>query len=172
MTNTTYIQKRIISVLVHDLIAAGYVMDVNDNDGDQETHLAKSADHAAIMKAIFNPELDSIDYCLDCWAKVHPGADAPEWSAGFVRLIDGNGATVIADYSTVLEGVLVRVNAFADKIDDDEEAFIVAEFETRQTMLAAVETLVAAADADGWPVGWGLVRERAVAALAKATGVA
>lgn len=37
-------------------------------------------------------------------------------------------------------------------------------------MLAALRTLEAAADADGWPDGWGLVRDRMRAALAKATG--
>jgi len=37
-------------------------------------------------------------------------------------------------------------------------------------LLAALETLQAAAAVDGWPAGWGLVQEQTAAAIAKCKG--
>lgn len=131
--STTYIQKRIISVAVTSLLAAGFTIDVNDNDGDRETHLKSSADHAAIMAAIFNPELDSADYTLDVIrGRTH---------FGWVRLIDGNGAVVITDYTTNLEEVLKPANALADKIDAGEEAWIEAELAAKDKFRSLLQDL-------------------------------
>ncbi len=42
------------------------------------------------------------------------------------------------------------------------------QLDAHDDLVAALQTLTAAADADGWPDGWGMVRDTARAAIAKA----
>lgn len=162
--STTYIQKRIIGVLVLNLLDAGYLIDVNDNDGDRETHLGESRDYDAIMAAIFNPTLDCVDYCLDLRRadRQHPDRS----TEAYVRLIDGNGATVISDYTTNLETVIAPANALADEIDANETAWFEDELEARNAMLAALQSL---ADHQNDYL-FSDDQEMIAAAIAKATG--
>lgn len=171
---SSYIQGRIIGTLVRSLLAADFAIDVNDNDGDFETHLTKSSDYAAIMAAIFNPDLDSADYCLDCWKGGKP--DAEGHSFGMVRLIDGNGVSVISDYSVSLEDAVAPASALANEIDRDEDGWLASELMARDGMLAAL----------GFAVKWidmrrskgatepvpGQLEGSLRASIAKATGVA
>lgn len=123
-----YIEKSIIRELVRSILAVGYAIDVNDNDADRETHLSASKDFDAITTAIFSPEIDSADYTLDCINTLGE-------HVGWVRLIDGNGTTVISDYSVDLENVIASANALADHIDKDEEKFMRQEFAAKEMLL-------------------------------------
>lgn len=109
-------QALILEQLVRDLLASGYAIDVNDNDGDRETHLEKGTDLAEIMRAIFSDEIDAVDYTLDCCKR---GAENLWDHVGWVRVIDGNGTSVISDYSMVLEPAIAGAEALADMIVDD-----------------------------------------------------
>lgn len=120
------VQAAILGRLVEDLLRAGFAIDVNDNNGDRETHLARSTDRAAILASIFNPEIDASDYCLDCFKDGK--ADAHGHSFGMVRLIDGNGSSVINDYSVALESEVAGANTLANRIDEgySNEGWVVA----------------------------------------------
>jgi hypothetical protein len=143
-TVTAYVQSIIIRTLVTDLLDAGWLIDVNDNDADRETHLSESADCDAIMAAIFNPELDSADYTLDLRRADRREAGVDGW----VRLIDGNGASVISDYTTNLEAVLTRANKIADEIDTaGDETWVMARLAKMET---ALRNLTGAAEEAGW----------------------
>lgn len=131
-----YIQKSIILPLVEDLLAGGFFISVNTNDA-WTTEIEKSRDRDAIMAAIFNPEIDSADYCLDCFAS----ADA-EGSEGMVRLIDGNGVDVISDNSVCLEQYMKRATILAEKIDGGETEWMEAQLKQRDALLAAVRAII------------------------------
>lgn len=135
---TSYIQKRIIAVLVDSLLGAGFLIDVNDNDGDRETHAAHSGDRDAILAAIFDPELDCVDYVLDL---SHSDRNHPErGNAHWVRLIDGNGTAVISDYTTNLESLVAPANDFADMIDEiGDENFVNHQLAAGAALLEALK---------------------------------
>ncbi len=131
--SATYIQKSIIRPLVEDLLGGGFFISVNTNKA-WTTELEQSRDRDAILAAIFNPEIDDDDYCLDCFK-----AAGDEESFGMVRLIDGNGVDVICDYSVCLEPHMKRANALADKIGRSESGWLEEQLIQRDALLSALK---------------------------------
>lgn len=160
VTNATqYVQESIIRTLVTDLLEAGYLIDVNDNDADRETHLAESRDLDAIMGAIFNDEIDSVDYILDLRHADRQHSDRS--TEAYVRLIDGNGASVISDYTTNLEAAdgipLHRATTLANNIDDmGEEAWVI---DHMRKLEAALRKWVAYGEENGGPENYSFLAE-------------
>jgi hypothetical protein len=86
----------------------------------------------------------------------------------FVESTDFNGITV---WSQRPQMVITELGYPADEHAwalKDEAVANAALIAAAPDLLAALQTLVAAADADGWPDGWGMVKDKARAALAKA----
>ena len=62
-------------------------------------------------------------------------------------------------------GISLQVYITADGQTEEPNAKLIA---AAPDLLAALQTLMAAAEADGWPPGWGLVADSARAAIARA----
>jgi hypothetical protein len=128
-TASDVVQFVIISALVDDLLAAGFHLWVRDNDAERETHLAHSRDKAAILDALFSHEIDSADYTLDVGYWKAGDEEEADAIVGWVRLIDGNGATVMSDWSSPLEKHVAHANAIADEIDTrGEQRWVIDQF--------------------------------------------
>lgn len=96
------LEKRICRKAVRALLDAGY--DVGVNDGE-ETVIERSTNTRKIYAAMYSTDED---YLL--------AVDRTSGKAiGWVRLIYGNVADVISDYTTNLENVLKPVNDYAEK---------------------------------------------------------
>lgn len=106
------IERLVARQCIADLLAAGFVVSVNDGE---ETTLAKSTDTAAIVAAMFTTDEDWF-YLRDTR---YP--DAPEGHHAWVRFIYGNsGWDVINDYTTNLEGALKHTLALIDDLQTPE----------------------------------------------------
>lgn len=97
------IEARIIRRAVRDLLAAGYLVTVNDGEEDA---LLCSSDVAQIMAALCTTEEDYL-YVMKPFE--------PQASS-FVWLIYGNEDCVISDYGVSLEDVLAGANRLADEL--------------------------------------------------------
>jgi hypothetical protein len=96
------VELAIVRKVATDLIAAGYLITVDDGEDEP---VQKSADVDAIMDAAF-----AVDE-----AYLYVYSPAGQAKCGFVRLIFGNtGWDVISDYGTDLEEVLKPTNDYAD----------------------------------------------------------
>lgn len=114
-------EKLILERLVRDLLADGYRINVNDNNGNRETHLANGAELGIVMAAIFHPDIPADDFTLDIMRAANP--EGSQWDhCGWIRVIEGNGASVISDYSTNLEKVVGPANALADELEEQVSA--------------------------------------------------
>ena len=102
------IEKMVAERCIHDLLAAGYSLSVNDGE---ETTLHRCTRPAVILAAMATTDED---YLL-----VRPlGTNTPR--IGWVRFIYGNsGWDVINDYTTNLEAALAGTNALADQLSDE-----------------------------------------------------
>lgn len=109
MTDLSYSERLIISVLLDDAAAAGYLVSVYDGE---EWACNQSADQTAVRLVIGDTDETTLRFrnpaALDDCGK-------PE-VVGSVALIHGNGADVISDYSDnpAMCAVLDRANAVAD----------------------------------------------------------
>lgn len=140
----SYIERRIVSVLVADLLTCGYSIDVNSRD---DTELPKSRDAAAIVKMIFDGDIDESDWTLDLYQ--HDEGTPSSW----VLLVLGNGSSVISDYTVNLDdgGAMKRALAMFDKIDGREDAWMAQELVARDDLLSAIRCAVAQLEADHDP---------------------
>lgn len=102
------IERLLMEQVVDDLLAAGYLVSVNDGE---ETTVTESTDRAEILDAMRSTDED---YLL---ARL-PGVKRNSW----VRLIYGNGADLISDFNVSLEGVLANANALAERLQKEEAA--------------------------------------------------
>lgn len=127
--STQYIERRIVGVLVADLLGAGYSIDVNSRD---DTELAKSTDRDAILKMIFDGGIDEGDWTLDLYK------DGEVSPSSWVLLVLGNGSTVISDYTVNLDApmVMLRADALHEKIDGNEEAWMAEELAVHDELIA------------------------------------
>lgn len=106
------IERLIARQCIADLLAAGFVVSVNDGE---ETTLAKSTDATAIVGAMFTTDEDWL-YLRDTRFP-----DAPEGHHAWVRFVYGNsGWDVISDYTTNLEDALKRTLALTDDMQTPE----------------------------------------------------
>lgn len=99
------IEKRIVGRVVYDLLAAGWLITVNDGD---ENPVIDSKDAPTIFKALASTDQD---YLM---------VKAPGRRSAWVRLIWGNGVDIISDYVMSLEDVLKGANELAEKLDEEE----------------------------------------------------
>lgn len=119
--STAQAEKLILERLVRDLLAEGYRVNVNDNNADRETHVEKSDNLHDIMAAIFKADIDADDYTLDIMRAANP--EGSQWDhCGWIRVIEGNGASVISNYSTNLEKVVGPANALAYELEEQVSA--------------------------------------------------
>lgn len=108
------IEQAIITKAIDDLLAAGYSLGVNDGE---ETVLKRCTDKATILKAMFSTDEDLL---LVYWGSLgHPEGHEGK-QKGWIRLIYGNGDSVISDYTTSLETELKGTNDFANAIEAGE----------------------------------------------------
>jgi len=97
------VERQIIVLLVEDILAAGYRIAVNDGE---ETVLPSSNDAARIFAAMSTTDEERLI--------LEPHAD--NGTQGWIRLIYGNFASVISDYTTnIPETVFARANELADR---------------------------------------------------------
>ena len=95
------LEERIARQLATDLIAAGFVIDVNDGE---KLVLAGSTDVAAILAAMWSTDEDQ-------WFLFKDGK-----RGGWARFIYGNdGWDVISDYTVNLEPHMAGANAISEK---------------------------------------------------------
>jgi hypothetical protein len=94
------VERQIIVLLVEDCLAAGYALGVNDGE---ETTLVGSTDDVAIFNAMSTTDEDFL---------ILTKGEAKGW----IRLIYGNGADVISDFTTnIPEAVLARAIELAER---------------------------------------------------------
>jgi hypothetical protein len=101
------LEIRIVTRVVKDALAAGYVLDV-DNGGD-ELEVTGATTLKATLAALMNTD---DEYLI---------LRHPEGRGGWIRLVYGNdGWDVICDYSGVdhIEAVLAGANALAEKLEE------------------------------------------------------
>ena len=99
------VERQIAEKLVRDILAAGYTVSVNDGE---VTTLRQSTDLDAIAAAMATTEEDYL-YAFD----------AKHTLIGWVRLIWGNGADLISDYSANpgTEAMVAGAEALADRFN-------------------------------------------------------
>ena len=101
--DTHSLEVQVITRAVNDLVAAGYVISVNDG---QEIVVRGSVDTKTIMAALFSVDEERL-------IARQPGVQ------GSILLIHGNdGYDVIADYSLSLESALEGANKLADRLSE------------------------------------------------------
>lgn len=100
------LERKIIRKLAEDLIAAGFLISVNDDDtGQGDTVLRDSSDVEAILGVMFTTDGDLLIV----------RTIANHFHKGWVRLIHGNGCDVISDYTVNLEPYMAGANALAEQ---------------------------------------------------------
>lgn len=105
------VEQEIAAMTVDALLAAGYLLNVNN--GGQDDELKPTTDRQAVLDAMFATD----DEFLTVYTNHHP-ALAKTRSLGWVHFVYGNsGYDVISDYTTNLEAVLAPVNAFTNTLD-------------------------------------------------------
>lgn len=98
------IERRIVSRIVRDAIAAGYLVSVHDG---METTVRRSQEHKRIMVATATVDEETL-FIYEVTGKC----------IGRVFLVYGNsGWDVVCDYSVSLEHILVGATALAEKIE-------------------------------------------------------
>ena len=108
------IERNIVEQVVRSAIEAGYELSVDDGE---EITLKRSRDRAAVMKAMFTADEDTL------WVhrpEDNDPTDDGHWRHGFgwVYFVYGNdGHDVICDHTTNLEDLLKRASALADKYE-------------------------------------------------------
>lgn len=103
ISNVSEIEKRIVYRVVTDLLAAGYVITVNDGEEDV---LVGQTKPDLIWQALGSTDADTLKVS-------HPTA-TPKRS--FVYLVWGNDADVISDYGVSLEGPLTEAFKLAESL--------------------------------------------------------
>lgn len=93
------LEMKICSAVIDSLIAAGYKVGVNDGE---DTTIKNSTDKEALMKAVFTTDEDYILAYKD------------NKQIGWVRLIYGNCADLISDYTCNLEDSIKPANDLAN----------------------------------------------------------
>lgn len=106
MSADSYAEKVIVKRLVEAAVAAGYSVTIDN--GDREV-IVKSRDAEAIVAATRRTDEDML-YLAD-----GPGQLPSRNYFGWVRLIYGNGADVISDYTTNLEALLKPINEWVNQ---------------------------------------------------------
>jgi hypothetical protein len=107
------LEKRIGRRLVRDLLAAGYVITVN-NGGDKN-EIPYSSDFSTITNAMFATDEEHL--LVAKWGQDDSGKPYLDQTS-FVFLVYGNdGWDVIADYGTSLEPVLSPINHWIDELE-------------------------------------------------------
>lgn len=103
------VEQEIAAMTVDALLAAGYLLNVNN--GGQDDELKPTTDRQAVLDAMFQTDLEH----LKVW---NAGDRIKEGCTGWVFFVYGNsGYDVISDYTTNLEAVLAPVNAFTNTLD-------------------------------------------------------
>jgi hypothetical protein len=102
------LERRIVESAVRSLLAAGYKVAVFDGE---QFALRPTTDETAVMGALFGADEEYL-----MLTTVRPEADGRAMPAGWVRLVYGNGADVICDYTTNLEAVLTGTNRLAEEL--------------------------------------------------------
>jgi hypothetical protein len=99
------VEVKIVKKTVADLIAAGYLLNVNDG-GDELVLKEPSTDVKALHDALINTDEDFL--------LVYKAGEKKRF--GWVRFVYGNdGWDVINDYTTNLDPVMEGINKYADK---------------------------------------------------------
>jgi hypothetical protein len=98
------IEQSIVVMLVNDLLAAGLTISVW-NGGD-EAEIEDSNNAEAIFAELAASDQDEL--CM---------RDASGCYAGWIRLVWGNDASVISDYTTRLEEILNGAKKLADELE-------------------------------------------------------
>lgn len=138
MTLIGFMERLIARQAIADLLAAGYLIDVNDGE---VTTVEGSGDPAVILAAMFTTDEDYL---------VAKGVG----SRGWVRFIYGNdGWDVINDYTVNLAGALTRTTALTDQLSEGKCPLL----EAAPDLLAVCEALVARYPAAA-PISEGLAR--------------
>jgi hypothetical protein len=107
------IERRLVLATVDALLAAGYVLGVDD--GGAEMAAARGSDRAAIVDALMNTDDDTL--CAWRVPAAEDRDDDPRPDCA-VRFIYGNsGFDVVSDYSCSLESVLAPVFAMATRLE-------------------------------------------------------
>jgi hypothetical protein len=106
------LEKRIARRVVRDLLAAGYVITVN-NGGD-ENEIPYSQDYSEIIKAMFATDeehlITRIPYEFGGTVRI---------KESFVFFVYGNdGWDVVNDYGTSLEPVMEPINRWCDQLQE------------------------------------------------------
>lgn len=98
--STREIEREIIDALLTDLLAAGFVLSVDDGD---DLPIQNATDKAVIMAALGSTGVDRLIVRKD------------DQCAGWFLLVYGNeGWDVISDYTTVLDKYHKRADALAE----------------------------------------------------------
>jgi hypothetical protein len=106
------IERLIAEAAVKQLLAAGFLLGVNDGEDITISH---SCDAAKILAAMFTTDEDYLYVYLDS------DPDFTYW----VRFVYGNdGWDVISDYNVALEEHLTEANALADQIEEGDFAIV------------------------------------------------
>lgn len=100
MSETSYIERKIVEACIDELLAHGAELGVNDGE---EVVLQDCRDRKAILGAMFSTDED---YLLVSYGVKH----------GWVHFIYGNGANVLSDYITWLEPYLTKTDALIEEI--------------------------------------------------------
>lgn len=107
--NASDVECRIVGKLVRDLIAAGYVISLND--GGEEDVLVGVTDETLIFKALASSGADTL--------RVSKKGSRPGTPRGtsFVYLVWGNDCSVISDYGMSLEEIMRPALALSNELE-------------------------------------------------------
>lgn len=106
------IEELIVKQAVRDLLAAGYLLGINDGE---EITIHHSRDFEAIAAKLFTTDEDYI------YIYILGDDDRDPRPQYWVRCIYGNsGYDVLSDYSTHLEPALKGANELADRIENGQ----------------------------------------------------
>lgn len=107
--NASVVERRIVGKVVRDLIAAGYVISVND--GGEEDVLVGVTDETLIFKALASTDADTLRVSKK---GSHPGTPR---GTSFVYLVWGNDCSVISDYGMSLEEIMRPALALSNELE-------------------------------------------------------
>lgn len=115
MAYCNLIERLIVERVVTDLLAAGYLISINDDThANGEDVIVDSTDHDAVLKVMFSTDGD----CIMVDRNPQKGREAPSWN-GYVSLIYGNGGDVICDWTTSLDAIIEPILKAFEGVDAD-----------------------------------------------------
>lgn len=103
ITHASAAERAIVGKLVTDLLAAG--LKITIWNGGETSEIEDCTDAAKIFAELAASDQDELTM------------EGPDGYAGWIRLVWGNDACVISDYSTRLEAVMAPANALAEELD-------------------------------------------------------